>query len=161
VPGQPFSNPPQDRQLNPSNPVTPGATPGAPFAGTPLRGCAPPMCSAISCFPAQIALARRGFLSRWRSTVCDQPAVESSLCAHIKRGRGSRYRPVRLWKRLPRSNYCRGHVHRSLIRPVASVRDPSRQCTANGFLNRHRPWNIDGIAVTPALRFCAIETDRL
>src|SRR5436305_10997426 len=35
VPGQPFSNQPQDRQLYPSTPVTPAAAPDAPFAGTP------------------------------------------------------------------------------------------------------------------------------
>lgn len=83
VPGQPFSNPPQDRQLNPSNPVTAGATPGAPFAGTPYEA-APPDVQRNLVLSAQIALARRG-LYRGEIDGMYQPAVEFSLRAYQAR----------------------------------------------------------------------------
>jgi peptidoglycan hydrolase-like protein with peptidoglycan-binding domain len=83
VPGQPFSNPPQDRQLNPSNPVTRGATPGAPFAGTPYEA-APPDVQRNLVLSAQIALARRG-LYRGEIDGMYQPAVEFSLRAYQAR----------------------------------------------------------------------------
>jgi peptidoglycan hydrolase-like protein with peptidoglycan-binding domain len=83
VPGQPFSNPPQDRQLYPSSPVTPGAAPGAPFAGTPYEA-APPDVQRNLVLSAQIALARRG-LYRGEIDGMYQPAVEFSLRAYQAR----------------------------------------------------------------------------
>ncbi|HEY2625140.1 MAG TPA: peptidoglycan-binding domain-containing protein [Candidatus Udaeobacter sp.] len=83
VPGQPFSNPLQDRQLYPSSPVTPGATPGAPFAGTPYEA-APPDVQRNLVLSAQIALARRG-LYRGEIDGMYQPAVEFSLRAYQAR----------------------------------------------------------------------------
>lgn len=83
VPSQPFSNPPQDRQLYPSSPVTPGATPGAPFAGTPYEA-APPDVQRNLVLSAQIALARRG-LYRGEIDGMYQPAVEFSLRAYQAR----------------------------------------------------------------------------
>jgi peptidoglycan hydrolase-like protein with peptidoglycan-binding domain len=83
VPMQPFSNPPQDRQLYPSNPVTPGAAPGALFAGTPYEA-APPDVQRNLVLSAQIALARRG-LYRDEINGIYGPAVEFSLRAYQAR----------------------------------------------------------------------------
>ena len=83
VPGQPFSNQPQDRQLYPSTPVTPAAAPDAPFAGTPYEA-APPNVQRNLVLSAQIALARRGL---YRSEIDGmyRPAVEFSLRAYQAR----------------------------------------------------------------------------
>ena len=83
VPGQPFSNQPQDRQLYPSAPVTPAAAPDAPFAGTPYEA-APPNVQRNLVLSAQIALARRGL---YRSEIDGmyRPAVEFSLRAYQAR----------------------------------------------------------------------------
>jgi peptidoglycan hydrolase-like protein with peptidoglycan-binding domain len=83
VPGQPFPNPTQDRQLSPSDPVTPGAALGAPFAGTPYE-TAPPDVQRNLVLSAQIALARRG-LYRGEIDGLYQPAVEFSLRAYQAR----------------------------------------------------------------------------
>ena len=83
VPGQPFSNQPQDRQLYPSNPVTPAAAADAPFAGTPYEA-APLDMQRNLMLSAQIALARRGL---YRSEIDGmyRPAVEFSLRAYQAR----------------------------------------------------------------------------
>ena len=83
VPGQPFPNPPQDRQLYPSDPVTPGAPPGAPFAGTPYETASPDVQRNLV-LSAQIALARRG-LYRGEIDGLYQPAMEFSLRAYQAR----------------------------------------------------------------------------
>jgi len=83
VPGQPFPNPPQDRQLYPSDPVMPGAAPGAPFAGTPYETASPDVQRNLV-LSAQIALARRG-LYRGEIDGLYQPAMEFSLRAYQAR----------------------------------------------------------------------------
>jgi len=59
APIQPFGNAPQDQQIYPSNPVTPGTSPGGVLAGTPFEA-APPALQRNVILSAQIALARRG-----------------------------------------------------------------------------------------------------
>lgn len=58
-PGEPFENAPQDQQVYPSTPLTPGASPGSGvLAGTPFER-APPAMQRNVVISAQIALARR------------------------------------------------------------------------------------------------------
>jgi peptidoglycan hydrolase-like protein with peptidoglycan-binding domain len=83
VPVQPFPNPPQDRQLYPPNPLTPGASPGVLFAGTPYEG-APPDVQRNLVLSAQIALARRG-LYRGEIDGTYGQAMEFSLRAYQAR----------------------------------------------------------------------------
>lgn len=83
VPVQPFSNPSQDRQLYPSNPVTPGTSPGVLFAGTPYE-TAPPDVQRNLVLSAQIALARRG-LYRGEIDGMYGPTMEFSLRAYQAR----------------------------------------------------------------------------
>ena len=85
VPGQPFSNQPQDRQLYPSNRVTPGTFPGGLFAGTPYEA-APPDVQRNVILSAQIALARRG-LYRGEIDGAYGPGMELSLRAYQARTR--------------------------------------------------------------------------
>ena len=84
-PIRPFANPPQDRQLYPSTPVTPGASAGGPFAGTPYVA-APPDVQRNVVVSAQIALARRG-LYRGEINGAYGPAMELSLRAYQARTR--------------------------------------------------------------------------
>jgi peptidoglycan hydrolase-like protein with peptidoglycan-binding domain len=83
VPVQPFSNPPQDRQLYPSNPVAPGTSPGLLFAGTPYASALPDVQRNVV-LSAQIALARRG-LYRGEIDGMYGPAMEFSLRAYQAR----------------------------------------------------------------------------
>ena len=83
APVQPFSNPPQDRQLYPSNPVSPGASPGLLFAGTPYESALPDVQRNLV-LSAQIALARRG-LYRGEIDGIYGPAMEFSLRAYQAR----------------------------------------------------------------------------
>ncbi len=83
VPVQPFSNPPQDRQLYPSNPAAPGTSPGLLFAGTPYESALPDVQRNVV-LSAQIALARRG-LYRGEIDGMYGPAVEFSLRAYQAR----------------------------------------------------------------------------
>ncbi len=83
APVQPFSNPPQDRQLYPSNPVVPGASPGLLFAGTPYESALPDVQRNLL-LSAQIALARRG-LYRGEIDGIYGPAMEFSLRAYQAR----------------------------------------------------------------------------
>jgi Putative peptidoglycan binding domain. len=83
VPRQPFPNPSQYRQPSASDPVTPGTTPAAPFAGTPYEA-APPDVQRNLLLSAQITLARRG-LYRGEIDGIYQPAVEFSLRAYQAR----------------------------------------------------------------------------
>src|SRR6266581_1495764 len=80
-----FANPPQDRQLYPSNPVPPGPSAGGPFAGTPYVA-APPDVQRNVVISAQIALARRG-LYRGEINGAYGPAMELSLRAYQARTR--------------------------------------------------------------------------
>jgi peptidoglycan hydrolase-like protein with peptidoglycan-binding domain len=83
APVQPFSNPPQDRQLYPSNPLVPGASPGLLFAGTPYESALPDVQRNLV-LSAQIALARRG-LYRGEIDGIYGPAMEFSLRAYQAR----------------------------------------------------------------------------
>jgi peptidoglycan hydrolase-like protein with peptidoglycan-binding domain len=83
APVQPFSNPPQDRQLYPSNPAAPGASPGPLFAGTPYESALPDVQRNLV-LSAQIALARRG-LYRGEIDGIYGPAMEFSLRAYQAR----------------------------------------------------------------------------
>src|ERR1700758_2108923 len=58
APIQPFGNAPQDQQVYPSNPVTPGTSPSGILAGTPFE-TAPAGVQRNVILSAQIALARR------------------------------------------------------------------------------------------------------
>ncbi len=80
VPVQPFSNPPQDRQLYPSNPAAPGTSPGLLFAGTPYESALPDVQRNVV-LSAQIALARRG-LYRGEIDGMYGTAMEFSLRAY-------------------------------------------------------------------------------
>src|SRR5206468_11216946 len=76
-------NPPQDRQLYPSSPVVPGASPGLLFAGTPYESALPDVQRNLV-VSAQIALARRG-LYRGEIDGAYGPAMELSLRAYQSR----------------------------------------------------------------------------
>src|SRR5207248_11702022 len=80
APVQPFSNPPQDRQLYPSNPLVPGASPALLFTGTPYANALPDVQRNVV-LSAQIALARRG-LYRGEIDGLYGPAMEFSLRAY-------------------------------------------------------------------------------
>ena len=82
---RPFANAPQDRQLYPSNRVTPGTSPGGLFAGTPYEA-APPDMQRNVIVSAQIALARRG-LYRGEIDGAYGPGMELSLRAYQARTR--------------------------------------------------------------------------
>jgi peptidoglycan hydrolase-like protein with peptidoglycan-binding domain len=84
-PMQPFDNAPQDQELYPSNPVTPGTSPGGVFAGTPFEA-APAGVQRNVILSAQIALARRG-LYREQIDGVFGPAMEFSLRAYQARTR--------------------------------------------------------------------------
>jgi peptidoglycan hydrolase-like protein with peptidoglycan-binding domain len=82
---QPFANAPQDRQIYPSSPVTPGMSPGGLLAGTPYEA-APPDVQHNVVVSAQIALARRG-LYRAEIDGAYGSAMELSLRAYQARTR--------------------------------------------------------------------------
>src|ERR1700746_2802218 len=77
---QPFANAPEDRQVYPSNPVTPGASQGGLLAGTPYE-TAPPDVQRNVVVSAQIGLARRG-LYRGEIDGVFRPVLEFSLRAY-------------------------------------------------------------------------------
>jgi peptidoglycan hydrolase-like protein with peptidoglycan-binding domain len=81
---QPFGNVPQDRQIDPANPVAPGTSPGL-FVGTPYEA-APPYVQRNVVVSAQIALARRG-LYRAEIDGVYGSAMELSLRAYQARTR--------------------------------------------------------------------------
>jgi peptidoglycan hydrolase-like protein with peptidoglycan-binding domain len=84
-PVQPFGNPPQDQQIYPSNPVTPGTSPGGVLAGTPFEA-APSAVQRNVVLSAQIALARRGLYHEEINGVYGS-AMEFSLRAYQARAR--------------------------------------------------------------------------
>ena len=85
-PVQPFGNAPQDQQVYPSNPVTPGTSPrGGVLAGTPFEA-APSVVQFNVVRSAQIALARRGLYHEEINGVFG-PAMEFSLRAYQARAR--------------------------------------------------------------------------
>jgi len=84
-PVQPFGNPPQDQQIYPSNPVSPGASPGGVLAGTPFEA-APSTVQRNVVLSAQIALARRGLYHEEINGIYG-PAMEFSLRAYQARTR--------------------------------------------------------------------------
>ena len=85
-PVQPFGNAPQDQQVYPSNPVTPGTSPGGGvLAGTPFE-TAPSVVQFNVVRSAQIALARRGLYHEEINGVFG-PAMEFSLRAYQARAR--------------------------------------------------------------------------
>jgi len=84
-PIQPFGNAPQDQELYPSSPVTPGTSPGGVLAGTPFEA-APAGVQRNVVLSAQIALARRG-LYREEIDGVFGPAMEFSLRAYQARTR--------------------------------------------------------------------------
>ena len=85
APIQPFGNAPQDQQVYPSNPVTPGTSPGGVLAGTPFEA-APAGVQRNVVLSAQIALARRGLYHEEINGVF-APAMEFSLRAYQARTR--------------------------------------------------------------------------
>jgi peptidoglycan hydrolase-like protein with peptidoglycan-binding domain len=85
APVQPFLNPPQDEQLDPSNPVAPGISKGGVLAGTPFEA-APLQVQRNLIASAQIALARRG-LYQQEITGVYGPAMELSLRAYQARAK--------------------------------------------------------------------------
>ena len=84
-PVQPFGNPPQDQQIYPSTPVTPGTSAGGVLAGTPFEA-APSTVQRNVVLSAQIALARRGLYHEEINGVYG-PAMEFSLRAYQARTR--------------------------------------------------------------------------
>src|SRR5262245_17867226 len=84
-PIQPFGAAPQDQQLYPSNPVTPGTSPGGILAGTPFEA-APAGVQRNVILAAQIGLARRGLYHEQIDGVFG-PAMEFSLRAYQARTR--------------------------------------------------------------------------
>ena len=83
-PAQPFDNAPQDRQIYPSNPVAPGASPGGgALAGTPFEAAPPPVQRNVV-LSAQIALARRGLYHEEINGLYG-PAMEFALRAYQSR----------------------------------------------------------------------------
>jgi len=113
---QPFANAPQDRQLYPSNPVTPGASPGGLLAGTPYEA-APSDVQHNVVVSAQIALARRG-LYRGEIDGAYGSAMELSLRAYQARTR------LPITGRLDLETLA---ALRLLPRPREPVYDPSRK----------------------------------
>lgn len=85
APIQPFGNAPQDQQVYPSNPMTPGTSPGGVLAGTPFEA-APLGVQRNVILSAQIALARRGLYHEEINGVFG-PAMEFSLRAYQARTR--------------------------------------------------------------------------
>jgi peptidoglycan hydrolase-like protein with peptidoglycan-binding domain len=83
LPVQPFGSAPQEQQLYPSTPVTPGNSPGGVFAGTPFETAPPPVQRNVV-VSAQIALARRGLYNEEIDGVYG-PAMEFSLRAYQAR----------------------------------------------------------------------------
>ncbi len=85
-PAQQFNNAPQDQQIYPSNPVTPGTSSGGGvLAGTPFEA-APPTVQRNVVLSAQIALARRGLFHEEINGLYG-PAMEFSLRAYQSRTR--------------------------------------------------------------------------
>jgi peptidoglycan hydrolase-like protein with peptidoglycan-binding domain len=84
-PVQPFGNPPQDQQIYPSHPVTPGTSQGGVLAGTPFEA-APPTVQRNVVLSAQIVLARRGLYHEEINGVYG-PGMEFSLRAYQARTR--------------------------------------------------------------------------
>jgi peptidoglycan hydrolase-like protein with peptidoglycan-binding domain len=83
-PAQPFDNTPQDQQIYPSNPVTPGTSAGGGvLAGTPFEA-APPHVQRNVVLSAQIALARRGLFHDEINGLYG-PAMQFSLRAYQSR----------------------------------------------------------------------------
>jgi peptidoglycan hydrolase-like protein with peptidoglycan-binding domain len=85
APLQPPGNAPQDQQIYPSNPVTPGISPSGVLAGTPFE-TAPAGVQRNVILSAQIALARRGLYHEEIDGVFG-PAIEFSLRAYQARTR--------------------------------------------------------------------------
>jgi len=112
---QPFANAPEDRQVYPSNPVTPGASQGGLLAGTPYE-TAPPDMQRNVVVSAQIGLARRG-LYRGEVDGVFGPALEFSLRAYQARTR------LPVTGRLDLETLAALQL---LPRPRAPVYDPSR-----------------------------------
>jgi peptidoglycan hydrolase-like protein with peptidoglycan-binding domain len=83
APVQPFPNPPQDEQVYPSNPATPGTSQGGVLAGTPFEAASPPVQRNVI-VSAQIALARRGLYHEEINGVYG-PTMELSLRAYQAR----------------------------------------------------------------------------
>ena len=84
-PTQPFGGAPEDQQIYPSNPVSPGTSNGGVLSGTPFEA-APPAVQRNVVLSAQIALARRG-LYRDEINGVYGPAMEFSLRAYQARTR--------------------------------------------------------------------------
>src|SRR5437667_1185817 len=84
-PIQPFGNAPQGQELYPSNPVTPGTSPGGVLAGTPFEA-APAGVQRNVILSAQIGLARRRLFHEQIDGVFG-PAMEFSLRAYQARTR--------------------------------------------------------------------------
>jgi peptidoglycan hydrolase-like protein with peptidoglycan-binding domain len=82
-PAQSFGTPPQDQQVYPSNPVTPGTSPGGALAGTPFE-TAPAGVQRNVVLSAQIALARHDLYHQEVNGVFG-PAMEFSLRAYQAR----------------------------------------------------------------------------
>jgi len=85
APLQPPGTAPQDQQIYPSNPVTPGISPSGVLAGTPFEA-APTGVQRNVILSAQIALARRGLYHEEIGGVFG-PAMEFSLRAYQARTR--------------------------------------------------------------------------
>ena len=85
APIQPFGSSPQDQQIYPSSPMTPGTSQGGIFAGTPFEA-APAGVQRNVVLSAQVALARRG-LYREEIDGVFGPAMEFSVRAYQARTR--------------------------------------------------------------------------
>jgi peptidoglycan hydrolase-like protein with peptidoglycan-binding domain len=84
-PAQPFGGAPEDQQIYPSNPVTPGTSTGGVLSGTPFEA-APQAVQRNVVLSAQIALARRGLYHDEINGVYG-PSTEFSLRAYQARTR--------------------------------------------------------------------------
>jgi peptidoglycan hydrolase-like protein with peptidoglycan-binding domain len=84
-PLQSFRNAPEDQQVYPSSPVTPGSSPTGVLAGTPYE-TAPPAIQRNVVLSAQIALARRGLYHEGIDGVYG-PAMDLALRAYQSRSR--------------------------------------------------------------------------
>lgn len=83
APVQPFPNSPQEEQVYPSNPATPGTSQGGVLAGTPFEAAPPPVQRNVI-VSAQIALVRRGLYHEEINGVYG-PTMELSLRAYQAR----------------------------------------------------------------------------
>jgi hypothetical protein len=132
APVQPFGNAPQDRQLYPSMPMTPGPS----GRGSLLEHSTKPPRPVCNATPvsAQIALARRGLYRGEIDGVYGPPWNFVACVSGASRTSG--HRPVRFGDACRARVKRHGHAHRSSIRSGSvCLAPPSHPCVGSGFLD--------------------------